>query len=194
MTLDSLKPLGYKAVKPGVRAARSLGMTPNQVSVVSLVVAVASGVSFSVGSFYGYVGGSLLVVLNGFLDLVDGELARESGSESKKGDFLDHVLDRYSDAVFVVGISAGTGEWMFGLLALTGVFMTSYMGTQAQAVGAGREYGGALGRADRMSLIVAGGLAHAAFGGVLRWVLILFAVVGNLTAVQRFVMTWRGMD
>src|SRR3989449_10933654 len=93
-----------------------------------------------------------------------------------------------------------------GTLALLGVLLTSYMGTQAQAVGQGRAYGGVLGRADRLVLLFLGGLIQltvapsggVAFGmgllrfGPLEWFMLVFAVLGNATAVQRAVKTWRG--
>jgi len=93
-----------------------------------------------------------------------------------------------------------------GTLALLGVLLTSYMGTQAQAVGQGRAYGGVLGRADRLVLLFLGGLIQlivAPSGGVtlgvgvltfgpMEWFMVLFAVLGNATAVQRAVGIWRG--
>src|SRR5437879_2657451 len=93
-----------------------------------------------------------------------------------------------------------------GTLALLGVLLTSYMGTQAQAVGQGRAYGGVLGRADRLVLLFVGGLIQwivAPSGGVvvgagglasgpLEWFMVLFAVLGNVTAVQRAVKIWHG--
>ncbi|MXR22580.1 CDP-alcohol phosphatidyltransferase family protein, partial [Halobacterium sp. PCN9] len=106
------------------------------------------------------------------------------------------VLDRYADVVIVAGLAAGIGRYDLGLAAVTGVLLTSYLGTQAQAVGLDRVYGGVLGRADRLALIgFTGGLSVAvpAVGGfsLVAWLLALFAVVGHLTAVQRFVSAWR---
>ena len=131
-------------------------------------------------------------MLNGWLDLLDGALARELDTASDAGDLLDHVLDRYADILLLVGFAAGIGDYALGVAAVTGVLMTSYLGTQAQAVGLDRVYGGLLGRADRLALMgVAGVLAavvtESAFGfTVVGWLLIIFAVVGHITALQRF--------
>jgi len=86
-----------------------------------------------------------------------------------------------------------------GLLALVGVLLTSYMGTQAQAVGLKRDYSGLLGRADRLVLLMIFPLlqhillrtpTQLPWGTtVLELVLIYFAVVGNFTAIQRFYST-----
>ena len=107
-----------------------------------------------------------------------------------------------------------------GILAIIGVLLTSYMGTQSQAIGAGRLYAGLLGRADRVVLLTAAPIAQAffvilftgdpspgtafmpmTFGwinfgagiylSVFEIVMLWFAVVGNLTAVQRAVEIWK---
>jgi len=112
---------------------------------------------------------------------------------------LDHVLDRYADIAVIAGVAAGADAYALGLLAVTGVLMTSYLGTQIQAVGLGRQYGGLLGRADRLALVgVAGVVVYVAPEiagfGVLTLLLALFAVVGHLTALQRFWGAWRDLE
>ena len=144
----------------------------------------------------------VFVFLNGLFDAVDGKVAKLTRKASARGDYLDHVLDRYAD-VFMVGALA-LSPWCrapVGLLAMVGVLLTSYMGTQAQAVGYQREYSGLLGRADRLVLLIVFPVVqHIVLGVsfVLPWnvtvielVLVYFAVVGNITALQRFFVTVR---
>jgi len=194
MTLDRLRPLADRLLNPFVSGATRLGLTPDTVSVLALITAAGAG-----GSFYGageqpllYLVGAVLVFFNGVLDLLDGALARELGTESLAGDLLDHVLDRYADIVIIAGLAAGTGQYALGFAAVTGVLMTSYLGTQAQAVDIERVYGGLLGRADRLALtgVVAtvAAITDAAVYGLtaVGWLLVVFAVVGHLTALQRF--------
>ncbi|RBI64583.1 CDP-alcohol phosphatidyltransferase family protein [Halomicrococcus sp. NG-SE-24] len=201
MTLDRLRPLADRALDPFVSASRRLGLTPDSVSVVAFLLAAAAAGSFYLGGETGvwYLVGAVLVFLNGWLDLLDGALARELGTESKAGDLLDHVLDRYADIVLIAGFTAGVGRYALGLAAVTGVLMTSYLGTQAQAVGLDRVYGGLLGRADRLALMgVTAGVAAFVEGvaGVSLVVLLLgvFAVVGHFTALQRFYHAWRALS
>lgn len=194
MTLDRFRSVADRAIVPFVTGAARVGLTPNAVSTLAFLVAAAAG-----GTFYLagetpmlYLVGAVLVLLNGLLDLLDGALARELGTASKGGDLLDHVLDRYADIVIIVGLAAGVGEWTIGIAAVTGVLMTSYLGTQAQAVGLDRVYGGALGRADRLALvgIITGIAAFVQPTGLgltpVGWLLVVFAVVGHVTALQRF--------
>lgn len=194
MTLDTLRPVADRLLDPFVAGAKRLGLTPDAVSVLALLTAIGAGVAFAFAAELGllYLLGAVLVLWNGIFDLLDGALARELDSQSDAGDLLDHVLDRYADILIISGLAAGVGQYALGLAAITGVLMTSYLGTQAQAVGLDRVYGGLLGRADRLALIgvvatVAAVVDATALGlTAVGWLLVIFAVVGHLTALQRF--------
>jgi len=194
MTLDTLRPVAERLLDPFVAGAKRVGLTPNAVSVLALLTAAGAGVSFALAGEQRllYLLGALLVFSNGVFDLLDGALARELEVQSDAGDLLDHVLDRYADILIITGLAAGVRQYALGLGAVTGVLMTSYLGTQAQAVGLDRVYGGLLGRADRLVLVgvvaTAGAVVEATAVGltVVGWLLVVFAVVGHLTALQRF--------
>ncbi|MFB6293905.1 MAG: CDP-alcohol phosphatidyltransferase family protein [Halonotius sp.] len=197
MTLDKLRPLADRLLTPFVDTADTVGLTPNSVSVLSLGVALAAAGGFLLAEPRWYIVGSLLVFANGWLDLIDGALARRQEVASDAGDLLDHVIDRYADLTIIGGLAAGVGSFALGFLAVTGVLMTSYLGTQIQAVGLGRSYGGLVGRADRLALIGIAGFAAAGYGGavlagfgVIDLLLVFFAVVGHITAFQRFWGAW----
>ena len=203
MTLDRLRPYLSGVLDPFVVGFDRLGFTPNGVSVLAFVMAVAAAAAFTLGGtadrfWYGVA--AVFVLANGWLDVVDGALARRQGVDSRAGDLLDHVLDRYADVVIIGGIAAGVGEYLLGFLAVTGVLLTSYLGTQAQAVDLDRVYGGLVGRADRLAIIGFVGFLSAVvsttYAGydLLGWLLIFLAVVGHFTAVQRFVSAWRQLE
>ena len=106
-----------------------------------------------------------------------------------------------------VAISAWCNIYI-GLLALVGVLLTSYMGTQAQAVGAPRLYAGLLGRADRVVLstlfpVIQFVMCMVGFDAIqiadwsISWMeimVIYFAIMGNVTAIQRGIITWNNMS
>ncbi|MGI0133241.1 MAG: CDP-alcohol phosphatidyltransferase family protein [Thermoplasmata archaeon] len=150
---------------------------------------------------------ALLIFFGGVFDVLDGEVARRTGRASVQGDLLDHVVDRYADIILVLGIAvSGYVNPILALLALVSLLLTSYMGTQAQAVGLGRHYGGLLTRADRLLLLALGAflvfdlslpwpwaptapwsrfqLAGVSFT-VLDLVFLYFVVAGQVTAVLR---------
>ena len=194
MTLDEFRPAADELLKPFVSLSVRLGLTPDGVSLLAFLLAAAAAGTYhlAANTAIWYLVGAVLVLANGWMDLLDGALARRLEVDSEGGDLLDHVLDRYADILIIAGLAAGIGRYALGLAAVTGVLMTSYLGTQSQAVGLDRVYGGLLGRADRLALV---GLVTAiapAIGGtvvgltLVGWLLVVFAVVGHLTALQRF--------
>jgi archaetidylinositol phosphate synthase len=214
VTLDRFRPVASRVLAPFVSGAAAIGLTPNGVSVLAFLMAGAAAVAYlfagSATSLLGvsidggtrlYLLGAVLVFCNGWLDLLDGALARELGTDSRAGDLLDHVLDRYADIVIIAGLAGGLERYALGLAAVTGVLMTSYLGTQAQAVGLDRVYGGLVGRADRLALVgFVTGVATFRPGPVaaglplVGWLLAFFAAVGHLTALQRFYYSMRALD
>lgn len=198
MTLDRLRPHTKRLFAPIVSLAIRLGLTPNICTIISLLGAGGAAVAF----YYGEILlGVLMVAANAVFDAIDGAIAREQRTESPKGDFLDHVIDRYADILIITGIAAGGfASWPIGIFALTGVLMSSYLGTQAQAVGAGRFYGGVLGRADRLVLLMIAGVLDLIFPApilgipYLGWLMVIFGVFGHITAFQRFMHVWREIE
>jgi archaetidylinositol phosphate synthase len=195
MTLDQYRPQAQRIMQPAINLVRRAGITPDALTVGSFIVSALAGIAFYLG---GVVSGTILVALNAAFDALDGALAREMGIAGAHGDFLDHVIDRYADIFIITGIFAGgAAPWQIGVFALTGVLMSSYLGTQAQAVGVGRFYGGILGRADRLLLIIIAGaltvLIPVEIGGLnyLGWLLVIFGTLGHYTAIQRFIHVWR---
>jgi archaetidylinositol phosphate synthase len=197
MTLDRFRSVADRLLAPFVRGALALGLTPDVVSLVAFLLALGAAGGFYLGGVW-YLVGALLVFLNGSLDLLDGALARELEVDSRAGNLLDHVLDRYADVAILAGLAAGTEQYALGFAAVTGVLLTSYLGTQIEAIGMEREYGGLVGRADRLALIsvvavVASFDPTTPFLSVIGWLLAVLAVVGHLTAIQRFVGSWRAL-
>ncbi len=191
-------------------ARKLINVNPNTVSWLGLIVALFSGIALYLSWDYRWmlIVGALLVLLSGYFDALDGKIAKLADRCSVKGDYLDHVFDRYADMFMIAAIAlSGWCHSVIGLLACVGVLLTSYMGTQAQAVGAKRLYDGLLGRADRVVfcfvvpilqfvLDYAGFGSFEAFGHVFNWMeimMIYFAVVGNATAIQRVIKTWHNL-
>jgi archaetidylinositol phosphate synthase len=155
---------------------------------------------------------SVFIGLNALFDALDGRVARLRKMATKRGDFLDHVLDRYAD-VFIIGgiILCPYCDDRIGLLALLGVIFTSYMGTQAQALNLKRNYRGLLGRADRLVLLIIFPTLQLFFVTqdwtflevtFLKWdfslnlldgLMLWFAIAGHTTAIQRAYNTWEAL-
>jgi archaetidylinositol phosphate synthase len=198
MTLDQYRSHAQVYFDPLVSIAIRFRMNANFFTLAALIASAAAGLFFYVRL---ELWGIAAVALNAFCDAMDGAVARAMKAQSLRGDFLDHAVDRYADIFIITGIFAGgLVPWQIGVFALTGVLMASYLGTQAQAVGVGRNYGGLLGRADRLVLILVVGIIDLAiplniYGLTwLGWLLVLFGVFGHITAFQRFAYVWAKVE
>ena len=217
MVLDGQRARANFALEPVAR--KFINVNPNTISWIGLILALVCGLLFYFSGWYITKGedmylwvlllGGIMVLVSGYFDALDGKVAKLSGKASKKGDYLDHVFDRYADVFMIGGVAFSL--WCnpyLGMLALIGVLLTSYMGTQAQAIGAPRLYAGLLGRADRVVLstlfpfiqfimVLLGYGSFEICGIEICWMeimMIWFAVVGNATAVQRAIITWKNLS
>lgn len=204
MVLNSYRKSADRVLEP--LSLLFMRFNPNTLSLLAIISALLAGLMFTQKGVLYLLLAFIFVLLNSLFDAMDGKVARKKGIASPIGDFTDHVLDRYADLLMLGGIAFGPYcSVELGLFAITGVFLGSYMGTQAQAVGAGRNYGGILGRADRLVLLMVFALLQAVsivFGvhevGVdplslypLGWLMVWFAIAGNITALQRAYRTWK---
>jgi archaetidylinositol phosphate synthase len=195
MTLDSYKGRVRGILNPLAWTLYRLGVSANQLSLLSVISAIVAGAAFCVHVLPLAI---VAIACNALFDALDGCLARSSNSESRQGDLIDHVLDRYSDIFIFGGITiGGYVAWQIGLIAIVGVLMTSYLGTQAQALGIGRNYSGLLGRADRLVLVFFVALLSLVFSetiiwfSLLGWMMVFVAIASNITALQRFYLAYR---
>lgn len=200
MTFNTLRPFASKVIEPLADFFIRYEVSPNAVSIISLICAFFAGVSFyySPASREFILLAGILVILNSIFDALDGVIARKSNKATPRGDFLDHVIDRYSDVFIICSIFfAGYASWQIGVAAIVGVLLTSYLGTQAQALNLGRYYGGIMGRADRLVVIILAAFGNFAFPvliagfSILGWAVILIAVTSHVTAVQRIYYIWK---
>ncbi len=182
-------------------AKRFRKANPNTITWIAFLFAVLAGVLFYLSNYWFLLLAVLCIFANALLDALDGKIAKMFGKATKRGDFLDHVLDRYADVFIIGGIMLSVYcNFIIGLLAMLGVIFASYMGTQAQALGCGRDYGGILGRADRLVILtivpLIQFLVSVLMGGKIwiftpmEYAMIWFAIAGHITAIQRGLRTW----
>lgn len=195
--LDKCRNKADKLLEP---LAKKFSLEANQLSYISLVFAIFAGLTayFSYEKKWLLLVSAFLILMNGFFDALDGKIARLKGMASKKGDFVDHAIDRFSDAFIIGGIVASPWiDKLIGLIAFASVMLVSYMGTQAQAVGYKRIYTGLLGRADRIVILTFACILQFFFNTfhgytILEIFMFLFAIAGIITIFQRYylVMKW----
>ena len=200
MVTDNFREIGTRLLTP---LARNFPLDPMGISLLSLATAIGAGYCFSqaeAGSVW-LLFAAGLVFLTALLDALDGIVARIRDLASKRGDLVDHTLDRVADVIILGGIALGPlVNERAGFAALLGVLLLSYMGTQAQAMGAGRVYSGLLGRADRLVLLMAVPVIQFFFVApiegeyLITWLAYTFAVVCSGSALLRFWLVWKFLE
>lgn len=143
---------------PAARLLAALGLSPNVVSLLGLLIAVGSACLLGTGHLW--MGGAVLIC-SGLFDLLDGALARHTGASSKFGALLDSTLDRVGESAVLVGIlvhyvnADSTEGALLCCLALVGSFTVSY--TRARAEGLGIDCAvGIMTRPERVAALAAG--------------------------------------
>jgi archaetidylinositol phosphate synthase len=182
-------------MKTQATAAHKIGLTPNQISGLGVILGVASGIVYwqaglaidgpSIYPSY-LVTAIVLLLASGYCDALDGALARLHSETSVAGGFLDSLLDRYVDASVYCGlIVGGLCDAFWGLLALIGSLLTSYARARSEAANVPMETVGVVERAERLIIIVLASLLSIIWIDAIRWSIILLAIATNVTVLQR---------
>ena len=96
------KYVNRRASEPVARVLAKTRVTPNQISLAALGIAILSFISFLYNQ---NIVAGFMVQLSSIVDGIDGSLARLKGMTSTAGGFLDSVLDRYADILIVLGLT-----------------------------------------------------------------------------------------
>ena len=181
------------SVKGGILFSK-FGLTPNQWTMLSLLPAIAA---FYLLFQQQFLVAAAFFIVAGFLDFVDGSVARVTGRVSRFGAYLDTVVDRYIEFLVILGlffvpapavISINYNVWI--LVYLFGAMMTTY----AKAAAREKELvekeikGGLLERAERISLLFMAIIAAQFSLQYLSMLIAVLAVATNLTALQRIMI------
>ena len=168
----------------------NLGLTPNQVSILGIALAVLSAITYWQWKLHPIllILAPLLMLASGLLDALDGALARLYGEATNFGGFFDSLLDRYADAVIICGIIlGGLTEVTWGLAALMGSLLVSYARARAEAAGVKMESVGLAERAERLVLLALASFLSFVWLEALSWGVLVLAILTNLTVVQRVI-------
>jgi archaetidylinositol phosphate synthase len=178
-------------------AAHKIGLTPNRISIIGFILALASAVSYALTTpqtLWLLILAVVFLLASGFCDTLDGIVARTFQQATVFGGFFDSVLDRYADAaVYAAIIIAGLVNpvwgpvWgsAWGLAALAGSMMVSYTRARAEAAGIKMESVGLAERAERMLILAAVSIIGFFWLPALGYGIALLAVLSNLTVIQR---------
>jgi CDP-diacylglycerol--glycerol-3-phosphate 3-phosphatidyltransferase len=181
-----------RAVDPIARLLAKIGIRPAAITIAGLAISIVGAVLIA----FGYLAvGAGLVGLGALFDILDGVLARVTGTESVRGAFLDSFTDRIGEVAAFTGLAFYLGDRsegtlvMLTLAGMAGSLLIPYLRAKAEAEGAVGK-GGLMGRAERLLLFGFGVGLEGLGVPTLEVTVWAMAALTWLTVMQRFYRTW----
>jgi archaetidylinositol phosphate synthase len=170
--------------------ASKINVNPNYITLFSLVPA-------AVACYFLYVNelvfAGIMIFLNGFLDYLDGAVARIHNRVTLRGELLDAVVDKYSECIILIFLTFVNIPSILIFMTIIGVLMTTYVQSRVgEAVGKKKSFSGVgLERSERVVLLGFGCLLSVFLSDILFYITLFIAIFSNLTALQRFIKGWK---
>ena len=179
--------------RPAVSLLVTLKFSPSAATFVGLAIAVIAAYFISEGEFL--IGG-ILVLVGSVFDLLDGGIARATGTVSKRGALMDSVFDRVSELAVLLGLAmyfvSGADESELAVLlafvAMSGSTMVSYVRARAEGLGV-KGTAGFMTRPERIAILVVCLILGYPMAAL--WIL---GVGTPLSAAWRFIDAWRAIE
>ena len=167
------------------KAFAATGLSPNVWTSVGLVFAFLSALVYGLNIEFALIIGGILLLVSGFFDIVDGQVARITKKTSRQGGFLDSVFDKIAEVAIFTGIlMGGYAQPHLVLLAITLSLLVSYARARAESVGVKLQGMGIGERAERLLVIAIIGMI-----GFMEYAVIIVIIIATITLIQRIVVT-----
>lgn len=177
--------------RPLARVLYKLKFEANQVTIISFIIGILSGIIFYYKMF---LLGLVILFISEILDCADGDLARLKKKVSKKGEFLDSFLDRIVEVFVFYGLILTNPSqlMLIGTLALFWSMLVSYARSKAEVIGIKCDIG--IGSRDiRMLIIMLMALFSPFYANSLFYGFIIIFVLSVITVIHRFVYIYRNI-
>ena len=177
---------------PIINLLSRVGVTPNQLTALGLLVSIGAAFLATQGHF---LEAGITLAVAGILDLLDGGLARATGKSSSQGALLDSLADRISEIALLLGIliyyvCRGSDFWwqpVLVYLALANGFLVSYLRARSESLGITAKVG-VMTRSERVLVLI--------IGLLLGWIEVALAVITIMsiaTWMHRFINAWNSL-
>lgn len=164
------------------------GISPNALTLIGFALTVVVAMVLALGYLFW---GGVLLIFAALFDTLDGAVARYAGKTTVFGAFFDSVMDRFSEAVTLIGLMIfylmmpdPLQPVLLLAVTLVGSLMVSYTRARAEAVGVAIKEG-FFQRTERIIALVVGLVLSPFLPWIMLVVLWILAIFTNLTAVQR---------
>jgi CDP-diacylglycerol--glycerol-3-phosphate 3-phosphatidyltransferase len=187
------KATAYYLTEPAARLLARTPVTPNAITWLGFLLAVGAATLITMGHL---VAAGFVVLVAGFLDILDGALARRTDQVTRFGAVLDSTFDRLSEAVLLLGIlilyadSQSVVPILLVGVTLVGSLLVSYIRARAEALGLECQVG-LFTRGERVIVLVLGLWLYQVTQSALLIALAIIAVFSFVTVVQRLLYVWQ---
>jgi archaetidylinositol phosphate synthase len=167
----------------------STGLSPNQLTLIGFIIAVISSIIFGLNLslepiLNSTIIGSIILLIAGFFDVIDGSVAKITKKASNQGAFLDSVLDKISETTIFLGIAIGSlANPIWCLIAVSSSLLVSYTRSRAETLGLNLSGVGFGERAERLLILSIMGLVPLPHS--LEYGVITIIVISIITVIQR---------
>jgi len=167
------------------------GLSPDFWTGVGLAFAFLSAIAYGLNQyispyFSATIIGGMLLLVSGFFDMVDGQVARYTKKVTKRGGFLDSIFDKIAEvAIFTGLLVGGFAEPIWVLLAITLSLLVSYARSRAESLGVKLQGIGIGERAERLLVIAIIGMIP----GLMPYAIGIVIVIAGITLIQRIIVT-----
>lgn len=168
------------------------GISPMSLTVSAFVVTIISSIIYLYASSNRllYFPAAITLAISGFLDAVDGAVARRMNKSSKIGAFLDSVFDKLGECFILIAIICSRAvDVLWGSMALASSILVSYVRHRAEPLGVSLKGIGIMERAERMILLIITSLMTPFVKDALNYGIILIAVLTSITIAWRIIYT-----
>ena len=187
--LNNLRESLRHALEKVGKGFAATGLSPNFWTVVGLIIALASADVYGMGMEFGLIIGGILLLVSGFFDMVDGQVARVTGKTSKKGEYLDSMFDKISEVAIFLGILVGGyAEPYLVLLAITLSLLVSYARAKSDLINIKLQGIGIGERAERLLVIAIIGII-----GFMDYAVVIVVIIAGITLIQRMIFTTKNI-
>ena len=171
------------------RGFASTGISPNGWSCIGLIFAFTSAIIYGSSIEFSLILGGIVLLVAGFFDIVDGQVARVSQKVTKSGGFLDSIFDKIAEVAIFLGILVGGfAEPYLVFLAITFSLLVSYTRSKAESLGVNLRGIGIGERAERLLVVAIIGII-----GFMEYAIIIVIIIAGITFIQRTVVTVRAL-
>ena len=171
----------------------SLGLSPTFWSMIAFAFAILSSIFFGISTFLSEQGivfpsqiiASIMLLISGFFDIVDGSVPRVSKRSTSRGAFLDSNFDKISEALIFIGIAiGGLSSPILAMIALSTSILVSYIRARAESLGIELKGIGIGERAERLLILSICGFIP--ISGSIQWGIIIIIILSSFSFIQRF--------